>query len=66
MPTANAHWGVDWEKMAKETILKEKINMSYDYWREHIMDERLEYLDPDEKYEMYLHWKNSHADKEYT
>jgi hypothetical protein len=34
-------------------------NTSYEYWRENIMDERLEYLDPDEKYEMYLHWKNN-------
>ncbi len=33
-------------------------NISYEYWRENIMDERLEYLDSDEKYEMYLRWKN--------
>ncbi len=30
---------------------------SYEYWRENIMDERLEYLDSEEKYAMYLEWK---------
>lgn len=47
-------------------MAKENNNMSYDYWRENIMDERLEYLDSDEKYEMYLHWKNNYTDKEHT
>lgn len=32
--------------------------MRYEYWRENIMDERLEYLDSDEKYELYLRWYN--------
>lgn len=44
-----------------EDIPKEE---SYEYWRENIMDERLEYLDSDEKYEMYLHWKNNKEEPE--
>ena len=35
-----------------------KLNDSYDYWQENIMDERLNGLDSNEKYELYLHWKN--------
>lgn len=45
-----------------EDIPKEE---SYEYWRENIMDERLEYLDSDEKFEMYLQWKNNKEEPEY-
>lgn len=36
--------------------MKEKL--TYKYWREEIMDERLEYLNADEKYALYLEWRN--------
>ncbi len=41
-------------------------NTSYEYWRENIMDERLVYLESDEKYEMYLRWKNNILSKTNT
>lgn len=44
------------EDMAEDD---EDQNMTYEYWLENEMDARLEYLDFDEKYEMYLHWKNN-------
>ncbi len=37
---------------------KPEEDTSYEYWRENIMDERLDYCDSEEKYEMYLQWKN--------
>ena len=39
-----------------------KRDLSYEYWRENVMDERLEYLDSDEKYELYLKWYNEQDD----
>ncbi len=44
-------------------LAKEQSN-SYEYWVEEIMDARLEYLDSDEKYEMYLNWKNNKEEPE--
>ncbi len=35
-----------------------KVKLTYEYWQEEIMDERLEYLDADEKYALYLEWLN--------
>ena len=46
-----------------KTETDESDNKSYDYWRENIMDERLDYLDSDEKYELYLKWYNENKDK---
>ena len=37
---------------------KKKQNANYEYWRENIMDEHLEYLDSAEKYALYLQWKS--------
>ena len=32
--------------------------LSYEFWRENIMDERLTYLDADEKHLLYEEWFN--------
>ncbi len=32
--------------------------LSYEFWRENIMDERLAYLDADEKHLLYEEWFN--------
>lgn len=37
--------------------------LTYQYWRDNICDERLEYLDADEKYQMYLEWKEKEEEK---
>lgn len=37
--------------------------LTYQYWRDNVCDERLEYLDSDEKYEMYLEWKEKEEEK---
>ena len=33
-------------------------NLTYEFWRENIMDERLAYLDADEKHLLYEEWFN--------
>lgn len=38
--------------------------MTYEYWLENIMDERLTYLNTNEKYELYLKWHNETQDKQ--
>lgn len=47
-----------------------KNPLSYDFWRENIMDERLDSLDSEEKYAIYLMWRNEQRhnknDYEYT
>lgn len=55
------------DQMASETeailkagyanMRKKQDNKSYEFWRENVMDERLSYLSAEEKYEMYLNWK---------
>lgn len=34
-------------------------NLTFEEWIRDVMDDRLEYLDTEEKYKMYLDWKYS-------
>ncbi|MBO5609125.1 MAG: hypothetical protein J5929_01955 [Eubacterium sp.] len=36
----------------------ENSELSYEYWLENVMDERLNYLDSEEKYILYCEWYN--------
>lgn len=38
------------------------MDTSYKYWRDNIMDERLEYLSSSEKWELCLKWYNKKED----
>ena len=41
-----------------------KDNLSYEYWQNEVMDDRLIGLDTDERYELYLQWYNEQKTEE--
>ena len=44
------------EKIMKKTVKELSKELPYEFWRENIMDERLAYLDSDEKFALYNEW----------